>query len=55
MGADFFSLTRDEKLGFLEYHKALQRRQPYILEISGGCILIRCNDLKARAYGTTSS
>ncbi len=37
----FFSLTRDENLGFLEYHKALQRLQPYILETRDGCILIR--------------
>ena len=37
----FFSLTKDETLGFLEYHKALQRLQPYILETRGDCILLR--------------
>ena len=26
----FFSLTQEENLGFLEYHKALQRLQPYL-------------------------
>ena len=37
----FFSLTKDETLGFLEYHKALQRLQPYILETRGDYILLR--------------
>ena len=37
----FVSLTKDENLGFLEYHKALQRLQPYIMETRGDYILIR--------------
>ena len=37
----FVSLTTDESLGFLEYHTALQRLQPYILERSGDYLLIR--------------
>ena len=37
----FFSLTKDENLGFLEYHEALQRLQPYILETRDDYILIR--------------
>lgn len=37
----FVSLTKDENLGFLEYHKALQRLQPYILETRNDYILIR--------------
>ena len=37
----FFSLTQDESLGFLEYHKALQRLRPYILETRGDYILFR--------------
>lgn len=37
----FFSLTQEENLGFLEYHKALQRLQPYILETRGDYLLIR--------------
>ncbi len=37
----FVSLTKDENLGFLEYHKALQRLHPYILETRGDYILIR--------------
>ena len=37
----FVSLTKDENLGFLEYHMALQRLQPYILETRGDYILIR--------------
>ena len=37
----FFSLTKDETLGFLEYHKALKRLQPYILETRGDYLLIR--------------
>ncbi len=37
----FFSLTKEENLGFLEYHKALQRLQPYILDTKGDYRLIR--------------
>ena len=37
----FFSLTKEENLGILEYHRALQRLQPYILETKGGCVLVR--------------
>ena len=37
----FFSLTKDENLGFLEYHKALQRLQPYVMETRGNYRLIR--------------
>lgn len=37
----FFSLTQEENLGFLEYHKALHRLQPYILETRGDYLLIR--------------
>lgn len=37
----FFSLTQEENLGFLEYHKALQRLQPFILETRGDYLLIR--------------
>lgn len=37
----FFCLTKDENLGFLEYHKALKRLQPYILETRGDYVLIR--------------
>ena len=37
----FFSLTKEENLGFLEYRKALQRLQPYILETKDNYILIR--------------
>lgn len=37
----FVSLTKEENLGFLEYHKALQRLQPYIIETRGDNILIR--------------
>ncbi len=37
----FFSLTKEENLGSLEYHQALQRLQPYILETRGDCLLIR--------------
>ena len=37
----FFSLTKEENLGFLEYHKALRRLQPYISETRGSRILIR--------------
>ena len=38
---NFFSLTKDASLGFLEYHKALQQLQPYILETRGGYLLVR--------------
>ena len=37
----FFSLTQEENLGFLEYHKALHRLQPFILETRGDYLLIR--------------
>ena len=37
----FVSLTKEENLGFLEYHKALQRLQPYISETRGDYILLR--------------
>ena len=37
----FFSLTKDEILGSLEYHRALQRLQPYILETRDGHRLLR--------------
>lgn len=37
----FFSLTKEENLGFLEYRKAMQRLQPYILETKDHYILIR--------------
>ena len=37
----FFSLTKEENLGFLEYHQALQRLRPYILGTRGGYLLIR--------------
>lgn len=37
----FVSLTKEENLGFLEYHKALQRLRPYILETRGDYLLIR--------------
>lgn len=37
----FVSLTKDENLGFLEYRKALQRLQPYIVETRGDYILVR--------------
>ena len=37
----FVSLTEEESLGFLEYHKALKRLQPYILETRGDYLLIR--------------
>lgn len=37
----FFSLTKEENLGFLEYHKALRRLRPYILETRGDYLLIR--------------
>ena len=41
MGADFVSLTKEENLGFLEYHKALKQLQPYIVETRGDHILVR--------------
>ena len=34
-------MTKEENLGFLEYHKALQRLQPYILDTKGDYRLIR--------------
>ncbi len=37
----FISLTKEENLGFLEYHKALQRLQPCILETRGDYLLLR--------------
>ena len=37
----FVSLTKEENLGFLEYHRALQRLQPYIVETRGDYLLIR--------------
>ena len=37
----FFSLAKEENLGSLEYHQALQRLQPYILETRDDCLLIR--------------
>ena len=37
----FVSLTKEENLGFLEYHEALQRLQPYILETRDDYLLIR--------------
>lgn len=37
----FVSLTKEENLGFLEYHKALQRLQPYIVKTRGDYILVR--------------
>lgn len=37
----FVRLTKEENLGFLEYHKALQRLQPYILETRGDYLLVR--------------
>ena len=37
----FFSLTRDEVLGTLEYHRALRRLQPYLTDAREGSLLIR--------------
>lgn len=37
----FVSLTKEENLGFLEYHKALKQLQPYIVETRGDHILVR--------------
>ena len=42
----FFSLTKDEILGYLEYHRVLQRLRPYILETRDGHILLRGLSLK---------
>ena len=42
----FFSLTKDEILGYLEYHRVLQRLRPYILETRDGHILLRELSLK---------
>ena len=37
----FFSLTRDDILGTLEYHKALRRLQPYLVDARDGSLLVR--------------
>lgn len=37
----FVSLTKEENLGFLEYHKALKRLQPYIMDTRDGSLLVR--------------
>lgn len=37
----FFSLTQDEPLDMLEYHEALERLQPYIVENRGEAVLVR--------------
>ena len=37
----FFSLSKDENLGILEYHEALELLQPYIQETRGSNILVR--------------
>ena len=37
----FFSLSKDDNLGILEYHEALELLQPYIQETRGSNILVR--------------
>lgn len=37
----FFSLTKDEMLDVLEYHEALERLQPYIVETRGSYVMLR--------------
>ena len=46
----FFSLTKDENLGFLEYHKALKRLRPYIAETRGDYIFVRGLSLEEMEY-----
>lgn len=37
----FFSLTKDKMLDVLEYHEALERLQPYVVETRGDRIMLR--------------